>query len=356
MTRHRRLLITVIAVIALLLAAAIAWYVLHRCGQEVGGGLMGRLFATEAIPDGFASSNGRIEATEVDVASRLAGRLTEVSAREGDRVEAEVVVARLETESLEARQRQAKAELNSARQESEYAKAVVAQRESELEFVRRELKRLRRLSTQGQYTSEESVDQARTAVRTAEAALRAARVSVAATEATIEASQASIDRIEVDIDDSALRAPRGGRVLYRLVEPGEVVGIGGKVLTLLDLSDVYMVIYLPETVVGRVPLGGEARIVLDAAPEYVIPAEVSFVASRAQFTPKQVETRSAREKLAFRVKLQIPSKLLSRYEPLVKTGVPGVAYVRLDPELEWPAHLQPKLPPWKEREAPPSSS
>lgn len=356
MSSHRYPLIVAVAVILALLVAAGGFYVLQRGGNEPGDGLLDWVFANETLPDGFASSNGRIEATEIDVASKLAGRLTEVRAREGDRIEADSIVARLDTESLAAQSRQANAELNRARQESEHARAVVAQRESELDFVRRDFRRLARLSTQNQYVSEESLDQARTAVRTAEAALRAARVQVAATEAAIEAAQASIERIHVDIDDSTLRAPRSGRVLYRLAEPGEIVGIGGKVLTLLDLSDVYMVIYLPETVVGRVPLNGEARIVLDAAPEYVIPAEVSFVAARAQFTPKQVETRSAREKLSFRVKLQIAPDLLSRYEPLVKTGVPGVAYVRLDPDLAWPEHLLPKLPPWKDREADPSSS
>jgi HlyD family secretion protein len=144
-------------------------------------------------------------------------------------------------------------------------------------------------------------------------------------------------------------------VLYRLAEPGEVVGVGGKVLTVLDLTDVYMVIFLPETVVGRVPLNAEARLVLDAAPEYVIPASVSFVAPRAQFTPKQVETRSAREKLAFRVKLQIEPDLLERYEPLVKTGVPGIGHVRLDPDLPWPEDLQPRLPPWQQEPTRPSS-
>jgi HlyD family secretion protein len=352
MSSRRRRLIAALVVILVLLVLAVAVYDLKHGGLSA---VLASVFVDEALPEGFASSNGRIEATEVDVASKLAGRLTEVVPREGDRVEAGVVVAQVGTESLEAQLRQAKAERNSAHQESQHAKAVVEQRESELELVRRELKRLQRLSTQGQFVSEESVDQAHTAVRTAEAALRAARVQVAATEAAIEAAQASIERIQVDIDDSALRAPRSGRVLYRLAEPGEIVGIGGKVLTVLDLSDVYMVIYLPETVVGRVSLNGEARIVLDAAPEYVIPAEVSFVASRAQFTPKQVETRSAREKLSFRVKLQVPPDLLSRYEPLVKTGVPGVAYVRLNPDLAWPEYLSPKLPPWKERTAVPPS-
>jgi HlyD family secretion protein len=347
MSSRRRALTALVLVVLLLAGGAATLYWLQTHRPEAYRALTATLFGDQALPEGIASSNGRIEATEVDVASKLAGRLTEVRVREGDRVEAGMVVARLDTESLEAQLRQAQAELRRARQESEHAKAVVAQRDSELEFARRELKRMQRLSAQGQYVSEESVDQARTAMHTSEAALRAARVQVAATEAAIEATEASIERIGVEIDDTVLRAPRGGRVLYRLAEPGEIVGVGGKVLTLLDLTDVYMVIYLPTTVVGRVPLNAEARIVLDAAPEYVIPATVSFVASRAQFTPKQVETRSVREDLSFRVKLQVDPDLLARYEPLVKAGVPGVAYVRFDPQTAWPPHLQPKLPPWQ---------
>jgi HlyD family secretion protein len=354
MSRPRRALLALITFVLLLAAGAAVLCWLRDPGYAASDTFLDGLCDNQALPDGIVSSNGRIEATEVDVASKLAGRLTEVLAREGDRVEAGAVLARLDTESLAAQLRQARAELRRARQESEHARAVVAQRESELEFVRRELQRMQRLSTQGQYVSEESVDQARTAVRTSEAALRAARVQVAATEAAIEAAEARIEWIGVEITDSELHAPRGGRVLYRLAEPGEIVGVGGKVLTLLDLSDVYMVIYLPATVAGRVPLNAEARIVLDAAPEYVIPATVSFVAGRAQFTPKQVETRSAREKLSFRVKLQVAPELLARYESLVKAGVPGVAYVRLDAELGWPPDLQAKLPPWKQ--APASSS
>lgn len=346
---RRRWLIFLGITLMLVGIAALIW-LRHGAGSA---GLSIGWFDEDGVPDGFAASNGRLEATEVDVASKLAGRLTEVAAREGDRVEADAIVARIDTESLESQLRQSEAEMRRSHQESEYASAVVAQRESELELSQRELRRLQRLASQGQFVSEESVDQARTAVRTAEAALRAARVQVIAAEAGVEAAAATIERIGVDIADSALRAPRSGRVLYRLAEPGEIVGVGGRVLTLLDLSDVYMVIFLPETVVGRVALNAEARIVLDAAPEYVIPASVSYVSSRAQFTPKQVETRSAREKLSFRVKLQIDPELLARYEPLVKAGVPGVAYVRLAPETDWPPHLQPKLPSWKQATPPP---
>ncbi len=151
-------------------------------------GTRGDMFSRNELPDGFTVSNGRIEATEVDVASRLAERLTHVLAREGDKVEAHAVVARLDTESLEAQLRQAKAEFRRSQQEREHAKAILAQRDSELQFARRELQRVQRLANQGQYASEESVDRARTDVRTAEAAQRAARVQVAATAAAIEAA------------------------------------------------------------------------------------------------------------------------------------------------------------------------
>ncbi len=298
-----------------------------------------------ALPEGLAQGNGRLEATEVDVATKIPGRLLEVRVREGDRVAAGQVVAVLDTAALEAQRRQAEAEQRRAEQEREQGLAVGEQRASELDYARRDLARLERLASSGKFVAEDQLDQARTKARTAEAALRAARIQVVAAEAAIAAAQASSERIAVDIADGTLRAPRDGRVLYRLAEPGEVLGSGGKVLTLLDLTDVYLVIFLPAPAAGRVPLGSEARIVLDAAPDYVIPASVSFVAPRAQFTPKQVETQSVREQLAFRVKVQIAPELLVRYESLVKTGLPGVAYVRLDPDTPWPAKLTSRLPP-----------
>ncbi|MDY0213851.1 MAG: HlyD family efflux transporter periplasmic adaptor subunit, partial [Desulfuromonadaceae bacterium] len=118
----------------------------------------------------------------------------------------------------------------------------------------------------------------------------------------------------------------------------------GRVLNLVDLSDVYMTFFLPTAAAGRVALGTEVRLVLDAAPEYVIPAQASFVADVAQFTPKTVETASEREKLMFRVRAQIPVDLLKKHILQVKTGLPGMAYIRLDPTVQWPPHLQIKGP------------
>jgi HlyD family secretion protein len=106
-----------------------------------------------------------------------------------------------------------------------------------------------------------------------------------------------------------------------------------------------MTFFLPETVAGRVALGTEVRIVLDAAPQFVIPARVSFVASTAQFTPKTVETASERQKLMFRVRAQIDRELLLKHVQQVKTGLPGLAWVKVDAQAVWPAKLTTTLMP-----------
>ena len=173
----------------------------------------------------------------------------------------------------------------------------------------------------------------------AEAAVAAAQAQVVGARSSVDAAAATVARIEADIADSVLKAPRDGRVQVRVAQPGEVLGGGGRVLNLLDLSDVYMTFFVPETVAGRVALGSEVRIVLDAAQGAVIPASVSFVASQAQFTPKTVETESERQKLMFRVRAQIAPELLRQYLEQVKTGVPGVAWLKVDPQAEWPASL-----------------
>ena len=152
-------------------------------------------------------------------------------------------------------------------------------------------------------------------------------------------------RTEAKIADATLKSPVKGRVLYRLAEPAEVVPLGGKILTLINLGDVYMEIYLPAQEAARVKIGADARIVLDARPEYAAQAKVSYVSPEAQFTPKQVETRSERDKLMFRIKLQVPPELVLPYIERIKTGVRGMGYVRLDDTVAWPAFLERHFPP-----------
>ena len=296
------------------------------------------------LPAGFISSNGRIEATQIDIATKLPGRVREVLVHEGDFVEAGQVVAHMDTTALDADLRQARARVDEAQHAEETARAVVAQRESELQLARNNLRRSEDLVRQG-FVSPQKLDADRTAMLTSTAALAAARAQVVQARGSIEAAKASAERIQADLTDATLTAPRAGRVQYRLAEPGEVLGAGGKVVSMLDLADVYMTVFLPETVAGRLAIGAPVRLVFDAAPEFVVPAKVSFVAAEAQFTPKTVETATERQKLTFRVRAQIDPDLLRKYLTRVKTGVPGVAYVQLDPNAPWPPQLEVKLPP-----------
>jgi len=287
---------------------------------------------------GIASGNGRIEAVEVDITTKYSGRLAEILAKEGDMVESGQVLANMDVQGLKAQVRQAEAEVRQARQKRNLAAAVVEQRKGELALSEKDLNRSRRLY-ESKAVALQKLQHDETAEQTAKASLEAARAQLADTEAAIEAAVARTEEIKTHLEDNVLKSPISGRVLYRLAEPGEVLPAGGKALTLLDLSDVYMTIFLPTEQAGKINIGSDARILLDALPGVVIPATVSFVAPRAQFTPKEVETQTEREKLMFRVKVKIAPELLKKHVEQVKTGLPGLAYVRMDPNVQWPERL-----------------
>lgn len=330
-----------------------------------------RYFQPAALPAGIASGNGRIEAVEIDVATKASGRIKEILANEGDFVTAGQIVARMDTAVLEAQRREAEAQLRRAiigiatarshvaQREAEItaARAVVEQQQSDYDGAQRRLARSEELAPLGA-TPIQKLDDDRAAFQHAKAAVAIARAQVAAAEAAlntahsevigaesaVDATRATIERIQADLDDGTLRSPRNGRVQYRVAQPGEILPAGGRVLNLVDLGDVYMTFFLPTAAAGRVALGTEVHLVLDAVSQYVIPAQVSLVADVAQFTPKTVETQEERLKLMFRVRARIDPDLLKQYIRQVKTGLPGMAYVRLDPKVPWPAALEIRLP------------
>jgi HlyD family secretion protein len=335
------------------------------------GLLAWKMLSPKGPGKGFASGNGRIEATEIDVSSKLPGRVKDVLVSEGDFVTTGQILAHMQVQTLDAQRDEAvatrqqyvtavasaQAQVAARESDRQASLAVVAQRQSERDVAQLRLARSQTLEREGASSTQE-LDDDRARVRSAQsavlsasaqsaaaqAAINAARAQVSGTRAAVEAADATIARIRADIDDSALTAPRDGRVQYRIAQPGEVLGAGGKVFNLVDLGDVYMTFFMPETIVGRVALGSEVHIVLDAAPDFVIPAKVSFVASTAQFTPKTVETASERQKLMFRVKAQIDRTLLQKNLKQIKTGLPGVAWIKLDSQAAWPPELAVKVP------------
>ena len=325
-----------------------------------------KLLAGPALPDGISGGNGRLEANELFISAKFPGRIKEVLVNEGDTVNAGQVVARLDTEELEASLRQAEAQIAQAQQTERAAmadvgtkRAQVAMRGAQIQAKQADFNYASQQSTRswglvktGAVSQQEAqLDNStmlstRAQVASSRADLAQAQATVGRTTSTIQAARADADRIRAQINDAVLVAPIRGRIERRLAEAGEVVGAGGRAYSLVDLSDVYMYVFLPEKVTGKLRLGSEARIVVDSAPQYPIRAYVSYVSPTAQFTPKTVETTEERHNLTFRVKLQIPKERLQQYEALVKAGVPGMGYVRFNDGTQWPAQLQPpaKIP------------
>ena len=295
------------------------------------------------LPVGFVQGNGRIEAEQVEIATTFAGRVAQVLAAEGNLVVVGELLVEMDTDELTAALDRAKAEVALARQAKAEAEAVVVQRESQQRRAAQELERAKALLA-GQNISMTVFEDRETAFQVADAVLGAAKARVATSDSQIAAAEAEVRRIAAQIEDASLVAPMPGRILYRLAEPGEVVGAGEPILTLLSLENVYMDVYLPAREAGLLPIGAEARIVLDALPDFAVPATVTFVSPEAQFTPKQVETLSEREQLVFRVRVRIPEDLITERIEHVKTGLRGIAVIRLSSDSVWPEYLERRIP------------
>ena len=321
--KYLRPLIAVAIVLAAV--AAIGWYVWD---QNTGG-----------LPEGFATGNGRIEADQIDIATKVPGRVAEIRVNEGQLVQPGEVLAVMDTRELEAQLARAEADAARAASQVEEVRALIEQRRAERTLAEEEFTRATELAERG-VNSQAVADTAKTRLATSEAALNAALAMLNTSERGVDAALALVTQYETQIADATLTAPVLGRILYRLSQPGEVLGGGGKVITLLDLSQVYMEMFLPADEAMRTGLGAEARIRLDSIP-YAIPAYVSFVSPEAQFTSKQVETAEEREKLMFRVKVRLPEELVKAYIDQVKTGLRGVAYIRLAgaEDLPWPVEF-----------------
>lgn len=304
-----------------------------------GGGTFWWFNRIPPLPAGIASGNGRLEADPIDIASKFAGRIAELRVDEGAMVKAGQVVALMDTRDLEASLKKAQAQVEQAKKVIAEANANVAQAHTQVVLAEQQMERADTLLKNG-WITRELFDQRQQQLRSAQAAELAAEARGRAAESFLNAAEHDVELYKVNIADNMLVAPRDGRIEYRIANVGEVLPAGGKVFTMLDVGYVYMDIYLPTAAAGQVSVDDEARIVLDAWPERPIPSAVSFIASQAQFTPKMVETRTEREKLMFRVRVRIDPDLSRVHADRVRSGVPGMAYVKFDGKVQWPERLQ----------------
>ena len=401
--------------IALILAVAVAFAVYMNYKRTA-----------DTTPEGFASSNGRLQLQNIDVASLRAGRVSQVLVHEGDLVEkgtplvtlsseeldtqlqgAEAAKLQAEAAKLQAEGRKSQAQAAKARAEGavtramgtekraeggyartqggvNQADAVIAAKKAQLQIALDNLNNTKALQKDnlvsiaelqqreqayqaakaevlaaqaakaqaaaggteaqaGIVEAQSGIAEAKAAVAEAQAGIEQAQAGIEQAQAGINQAQSQINRVKSIQSDMYVRAPQAGRVEYRIVEVGNVIAPGSKVVTLVDPNDVYLEIFLPTDSSNQVQIGSPARIVLDGI-KAVLPAKVSFVANQSQFTPKSVETKNEREKMMYRVKLSLDPQVASRYQTLLKGGMTAQGYVQLDPSKAWSKDLEVNMP------------
>jgi len=291
---------------------------------------------------GALDASGTVEATDAQLGFQAAGRIDTILVDEGDRVKADQLLARLDVSELTARRAQAAAQLAAAQagltelehgsrtQEVQQGRDALAAAEQKLADARRDLDRTRQLFNGGA-VSRESLDKAQTAFDVAQSsrdqaaqALQLLEVGprperIEAQRATVAQAHATVAQIDAMLANAQIHAPFAGVVTVKDREIGETVSGGAPVLTVTNLDDRWVRIYIPETRIGAVHLGEAATITADTYKGKVYRGAVSFIASEAEFTPKNVQTTDERVKLVYAVKVRITSD--SSYD--LKPGIPA---------------------------------
>jgi HlyD family secretion protein len=308
----------------------------------IGGGIgavVWQAHRVPAIPAYIVYGNGRLEADPIDIAAKFAGRIAELRVDEGAKVVAGQVLAVMDTRDLQQTLKKGEAQIEQAQKAVEEARANLDNARTSSLLAEQQIDRTAKLVKNG-FATRELYDQRNQALDAARLAQRAAEQRVAFAEKALNAAEHDAELTRVNIADNTLVAPRDGRIEYRVANVGEVLPAGGKVFTMLDTAYVYMDVYLPTLQADKVKIGAEARILLDAYPDRPIPAKVSFLAAQAQFTPKMVETRDDRDRMMFRVRVKIDPARARAHAEAVRSGLPGVAYVKTDDKAPWTPALQ----------------
>ena len=291
------------------------------------------------------TASGTIEAVEVHVASKAAGQILVLAVEEGARVKPGDVLATIDHATADIQLRQAEAGValaraqllllqNGARKEDiEQAEAGLKQAEANRRVAADDAKRMRALLQSGSVTTKQR-DDAEARLTVAEAQRRAAEEAVSkvrrlarpeeidAARARLDQAQAAADLLAKTIADCTVVAPAGGIVTHKAVEAGELVTPGATVVTLADLDSVYVMLYVTELEIGRIKLGGEVEVRIDAFPDRPFAGTITYISPEAEFTPKNVQTKEDRVKLVFGVKVVIPNP-----EGLLKPGLPADAVI-----------------------------
>jgi HlyD family secretion protein len=287
---------------ALLVAAGFFGYDLWRAHQVLSPGLI--------------QVNGRIEGDRILVASRYPGRVAQLLAHEGEVVKAGQVLVKLDDS-------QARAQLRAARAAVTALQADVEAARRHAEQAQRDAERFHELRAEGTASIREAEQ--------AELAARVAQDQYAAAQAQLARTRAGLSEAQTVLADLSVRAPEDGTITTRMADSGEVAAAGAVLFTLVNLDRLYLKVYVPEALIGKIRLGLPAKIYTDAFPNQPFDAELRTIASQAEFTPKEVQTADERVKLVYAVKLYLKENPEHRLTP----GLPADAVIRWKEDVPW---------------------
>jgi HlyD family secretion protein len=338
-----------------------------------------RFVVSRGLPEGLIQANGRIEGDHITIASKFPGRVQELLVREGATVRAGQVLVHLDDVQTQARVEQARRGFEALESQVQSAhtslavlnlevplaietadagvssaRAAVARARAVEDEARRDAERMRPLIAE-QAVSQQQLDQAEARWSVAKSELTTARsrltqavkelaqaelgwkrirakeTEVAALERQRDQAEAALNEVQSILDDLTITAPTSGTITTRMVDTGEVVVAGTPLLELVDLDRLYLKVYVPEAQIGKLRLDLAARIYTDAFPDQPFDATVRYIASKAEFTPKEVQTPDERVKLIYAVKLYLKDNPDHRLTP----GLPADAVIRWKDDVAW---------------------
>ena len=255
-------------------------------------GLILLLLKTEKGETNSIKASGTIEVTEVDVSSRVAGQIDIMNVSEGDSIKENAVICELNHKELDAQLENAKAGYQAALD-------AVNQARIRYENIKSKLQRARNLFETGGVPKQEVDD--------LEAQYKILKAQYSLARQNLNQAKAGLNLIKAKLDDFIIKAPISGLVLSTNFQKGEVVFPGAPIVTLADLSTVWLKVYISEKELGRIKIGDKAKVTTDTYPNKIYWGKVVKIASEAEFTPKNIQTKEERTRLVFAIKISIPN-------------------------------------------------
>lgn len=309
------------------------WTPIALVALAAGSYVTYRWLTPPALPDGLLYGGGRIEGTEVTVASEVAARVLESALVEGATVRAGQELVRLDEADIRTQFDRAQAERLAAVRERDRFRRDLRTAEHHLVNARTDYQRYAALAQDGTVPVQRR-DQASNALAEAQGRVETLTTAMSQANARIEAMDKTVELAQSQLGKTVIIAPLSGTVLTKSIEVGELATPGRPIATLVDLTRVELKIYIPEKDIGKLRLGNEARIRTDAFADRYVAARVSRVDSQAQFTPRDIHVPDERTRLVFGVTLALDNP-----QGQLKPGMPADAWVRWNPATVWPGEL-----------------